>query len=67
MNHKVKRRTYEILRAASGGDTASKIFDVFIMMLIILNVIAVILETEESLSSRYSTFFYIFEIMSVYN
>ena len=65
MIHTFKRRTYEILKVASEGDTASKIFDLFIVTLIILNVIAVILETEENLSSQFSHFFHTFEIVSV--
>jgi voltage-gated potassium channel len=46
-----KKRIFEILEIASAGDITSKIFDVFIMTLISLNVIAVILETEPSLAS----------------
>jgi len=59
-----KKRIFEILEIASAGDVPSKIFDVFIMTLISLNVIAVILETEPSLAS-YKRFFNKFEVFSV--
>lgn len=65
MYQRVKKRTFEILDIASAGDLSSKIFDVFIMTLISLNVIAVILETVEGLSSQYILYFKIFEVFSV--
>lgn len=49
MYQKVKKRTYEILELAPPGDLASRIFDIFIMTLIFLNLIAVALETVESI------------------
>jgi voltage-gated potassium channel len=61
----LKKRVYEILEKAQKGDTASLIFDWFIMTLISLNVIAVALATVQSLSSQYSEFFRLFEIASV--
>jgi voltage-gated potassium channel len=61
----MKKRIYEILEKAQKGDTASLIFDWFIMSLISLNVIAVILATVQRLSSQYSNFFRLFEIVSV--
>lgn len=57
MSQKVKNRIFGILEVASVDDIPSKVFDVFIMTLISLNVIAVILETVESLSSQYKHFF----------
>ena len=65
MYRKAKRRTYEILEKASLNDVASQVFDIFIMSLIALNVVAVILQTVESLSSRYSQFFHVFEVCSI--
>ena len=62
---KLKKRIFEILEIASIGDSYSRIFDIFIMTLILLNVIAVILETVESLGSRYMLFFETFEMFSV--
>lgn len=65
MNQKVKKRIFEILEIASIGDLLSRIFDVFIMTLISLNVIAVILGTVERISSQYAFFLRTFEVFSV--
>ena len=65
MSQRLKNRLFEILEPASVNDLYSKLFDIFIMTLISLNIIAVVLETVESLSSRYASFFWIFEVFSV--
>ena len=65
MNIKFKKRLYEILKIAAIGDRISKLFDIFIMTLIALNVIAVILATVERLNLQYQYYFRIFEIFSV--
>ena len=65
MNSRIKGRIYSILETAPDDDRASRIFDVFIMTLISLNVLAVILETVDSLSSQYGDIFNTFEIFSV--
>lgn len=64
MSQKIKSRIFEILEVASTDDLVSRVFDVFIMTLISLNVIAVILETVKSLF-HYRLFFYTFEVFSV--
>ncbi|MBU7018335.1 MAG: ion transporter [Theionarchaea archaeon] len=61
----IKRRIYEILEAASEDDAVSRVFDIFIIGLIFFNVLAVILETVESLSLQYQQIFTTFEIISV--
>jgi len=61
----MKKRVYEILEVAFPGDKPSRIFDIFIISLIFLNVLAVILETIENLSLHFSQLFKIFEIFSV--
>ncbi len=48
--NQIKKRVFEILEVAATGDTVSRIFDIFIMTLIAVNVVAVILETEEVFS-----------------
>lgn len=45
MYKKIKKRTFEIIQAGKDGDIPSKIFDIFIVALIILNVITIIIET----------------------
>lgn len=53
----IKRRTFEILGA--------KAFVVCLMALIFLNVIAVVLQTVQSLASQYAAFFRVFAVVSV--
>ena len=65
MGQKIKKRIYQIIEVATEGDSASRIFDIFIMTLIALNVVAVILETVEFLSARYIVVFRAFELCSV--
>ena len=64
MIQKVKSRIFEILETKS-EDNFSRIFAIFIVTLISLNVIAVILETVESLSIKYSNFFIALEVFSI--
>ncbi len=65
MDGKLRKRAYEILERAEAGDLPSKVFDVFVMTLISLNVVAVIMETVEGLSSRYMVPFRTFEVFSI--
>jgi voltage-gated potassium channel len=58
----LKTRIHGIL---DPGDEDSKYFDPFIMGLIVLNVIAVVLETVNWIYVRYATFFHIFDLFSV--
>ena len=43
-----KKRTFEILNKAKYGDTASRIFDISLTILILANLAAVSLESVES-------------------
>lgn len=61
----LRRRTWEIVEAAKPGDTASRVFDVLILTLIFLNVIAVILGSIQSIEERWSAFLETFETVSV--
>jgi len=61
----MKKRVYEILDIAQDGDTVSRLFDVFILSLIVVNVIMVILGTVPSIKESYSQQLYIFEVFSV--
>ncbi len=65
MAQKQKSRIYEILNGDPTRDVYTRIFHVFIITLILLNVFSVILVTVESLSSRYGTLFKAFEVFSV--
>ena len=63
--HDLKHRVWEILDIAEPGDIPSKIFDIFILSLIFLNVVAVILGTVKPIEERFERFFHWFEIFSV--
>ncbi|MDD2889392.1 MAG: ion transporter [bacterium] len=60
----MKNRIFKILEKATPGNLPAKIFNIFIITLIILNVLAVILGTVKSFS-QYTVVFRIFEIFSV--
>ena len=61
----IKQRIWEILEISKEKDQQSKIFDYFISILIGLNVLAIILETEKNIFGEYESFFRYFEIVSV--
>ena len=65
MGKGARRRAFEILEIAAVGDAASRAFDLFIITLISLNVVAIILESVERVSSKYAIFFAAFEVFSV--
>lgn len=60
-----KRRLFEIIEAGASGDIISKGFDLFMVCLIFLNVLAVVLETVGHLAERLGDLFFWFEIFSV--
>lgn len=59
------KRTYDVMELSDSKNRTTMHFQMFILTLIALNVIAVILETVEALSARYAAFFFAFEIVSV--
>ena len=61
----LRRRVYEIIEGAHDGDRHSEIFDRLLVLLIVLNVAAFILETVPSLHRAYGTWFDVFETCSV--
>ena len=62
MNQDLKARVFGILEP---GDEDSKYFDPFIMGLIVLNVVAVVLETVDWLYTSYAPIFNAFDLFSV--
>ena len=60
-----KKRIWEILEISKENDKQSKYFDYFISILILLNVFAIILETEKTLAIDYEAFFKYFELFSI--
>ena len=61
----LKKRIWEILELSKENDKHSKYFDYFISILIGLNVVAIILETEKSLYEGYTAYFIYFELFSI--
>lgn len=62
---RLRRRTYQILEVARGGDTASRAADVFLIVLISANVAAIILESMPAVLAAHRDFFAAFEAFSV--
>lgn len=64
MNNKVIQRAYEILEGTT-NDKITKAFQIFIISLIAVNVLVVIIETEESVLDEYGYLFTPFEVFSI--
>ena len=60
-----KKRILQILSRSSGSDRASRICDRFLSTMILLNLLAVSLESVDALSASYVTAFFAFEMVSV--
>ncbi|MGB2320869.1 MAG: ion transporter [Candidatus Puniceispirillaceae bacterium] len=60
-----KKRMLQILSRSSGSDRASRICDMFLSTMILLNLLAVSMESIDSLSAAYGTLFFAFEMISV--
>jgi voltage-gated potassium channel len=61
----IRKRTWEIVEVAKSGDKASRIFDISILTLIFLNVVAVIIGSVSSIQERWGAFLTVFEIISI--
>jgi len=61
----IKKRTWQIVEVAKQGDQASRYFDIVLLILIFLNVVAVILGSVQSLQLRFGSFLNLFELISV--
>jgi tetratricopeptide (TPR) repeat protein len=61
----VKRKIYNLVEKGAHGSTINLIFDYFIVSLIILNVIAISLDTLTGIDSSFKRFLHIFEILSI--
>jgi voltage-gated potassium channel len=66
MYHKTKEKVHGLLHPEIVGDKNwDKVINVFIIVLIILNVTAVMLETVKHIHDKYKTFFHYFDLVSV--
>ena len=62
--HQIQRRVYEILDGAV-IDSTSRIVEIFIAGLVVANVVAIILESVQSLHDQYEQYFHVFDTFSV--
>ena len=62
---KIRRRVWEMADVAKTTDTTSKFFDIFILALILLSMVAAILESVASLEQHFHLAFEIFEYFSI--
>ena len=65
MYHATKKKVHSLLHPEIGETRLDKVINVFIIILIALNVIAVILETIPYIHDNYSTLIYYFDTVSV--
>jgi len=65
MSRALKRKVYEILELSPPDNSISNAVDIFMICLIILNVVAIILESIQSVFHSYSAYFLGFEFFSV--
>lgn len=63
--YRIKTRIYEIVEEAWQGDLYSKIFEVMILIIIFVNIIAVILETVPSIFQPYKDIFNFIDKISI--
>ena len=61
----VRSRTFELLNPATFGDQTSRLWDQFFSLLILLNVVAVTLESVEAIHEKYDQIFHYFELFSI--
>ncbi len=66
MYQKTKRTVHVLLHPELGESKADKLINIFIITLIVLNVVAVMLETIKVLHDKYESFFDTFDAISVY-
>ena len=60
-----QKRIFEIVEKGEAEDRASRLCDLFLFGLIVLNLVAVCLETVDSLYQQYKTVFVVIEFVSV--
>ena len=66
LNVSIRKRIWEVLEKGSSHDKKSLYTDIFLISLILLNIVAVLLETVDSIYNHYKTQFLIFERLSTF-
>ena len=62
---RARRRTHEVIEVAAPDDELSRLFDIAVIALVAGNIVAVVLESVESLAIAYGAWFAAFELVSV--
>ena len=62
----LRYRVYQLLEKAEDGDRASRLVDIGLFILVSVNVLAVSLETVDSLQRAYANIFWWIEVVSVF-
>jgi voltage-gated potassium channel len=65
MQTSIKKKVFELIDPSHAYDDTSRAFNIGMLVLISLNIVVVILETEAGIYSRYRSFFEIFDAFSV--
>lgn len=65
MYEKIKYRVYDILVETDDNERIDRIVAIFLMVLILVNALAVVLETVDSINQQYATYFHWLEVFSV--
>lgn len=65
MEKRIKQRIYEIVERSEKEDQVSSAFDYFIILLIVLNMAAIVLESFDGLRVQYASGFRVFEYFTV--
>jgi voltage-gated potassium channel len=65
MYHRVKKHTHILLHPSKDESRWDKVINGFIILLILLNLLAVVLETEPALAEKYGIYFHWFDVFSV--
>ena len=63
--HALRRRTYEVLEKAGDDDRLSAAVDLVLIVVIVANMAAVVLESFDGLHDRFQAWFYLLEVVSV--
>ena len=65
MIEQTRHRVFNFLELSAAGDQWGRVFDSFMILLIVANVLAIVLETVASIFLPYRNFFFSFEVFSV--
>lgn len=61
----LRRQISQLLAFNANGSTSAKLIDIAMVLLIIANVVAIMLESVSSIEARYSEYFWYFEVFSI--